>query len=182
MKSHCSFFIIISFLLSSCSKSLYYAYETKGSYNTFEITKNNEVIYRASSNHYKTNDITSIDYVYVYSPNSTTSLGFALGKNSLLKDLRNIELKKETICGTSSKNLTDFLNDFVLYTHTDKKDSLELVMTSKMKTKLLEEKCFKERGLTWFPPYVKRVKKINYNKFNLPVKKKYLKTMEDKDR
>ncbi|MEN7551823.1 hypothetical protein AAG747_28160 [Rapidithrix thailandica] len=40
----------------------------------------------------------------------------------------------------------------------------------------LENYCFSHLGIDWFPPYMKRVKEIDYDKFRLPqVKNKHLK-------
>jgi len=56
------------------------------------------------------------------------------------------------------------------------KDSLDLLWTPNIKRDLLKEACYKENNITWFPPYLKRVKKIDYKKFNLPqIKTKHLK-------
>ena len=41
------FLIVLIFVLQSCSSSIYYAYEKDGDYCTLEVTKKEDVIYRA---------------------------------------------------------------------------------------------------------------------------------------
>jgi len=71
------FLILIIFIVSSCSKSIYYAYEKNGDYCTLEVTKNDDVIYRAFygdnynkeyTGEYKPTQefITSNTYIYIY--------------------------------------------------------------------------------------------------------------------
>ncbi|MEN7551975.1 hypothetical protein AAG747_28935 [Rapidithrix thailandica] len=59
---------------------------------------------------------------------------------------------------------------YVLYELTSN-DSLTLVAN-----KLMEQQCFQYLGIDWFPPYLKRVEEIEYDKFRLPqVEEKHLK-------
>ena len=56
----------------------------------------------------------------------------------------------------------------------ESKDSLRLAFSDGAEG-LGKEPCFKEMGLWWFPPYMKQIDKIEYEKFNLDIKTKYLK-------
>ena len=65
-------------------------------------------------------------------------------------------------------------HSYVLYIR-ESRDSLRLIWTQNIKKEFLNETSFAMMEIDWFPPYIKRVKKIEYKKFNLRVKKKYLK-------
>ncbi len=169
-------YIIALLFLSSCSRSIYYAFEEKGTYCTLEEKKNGTVIYRAvSKEHYKKSS-SSINYLHIYSNNDPDSLYLGIGNVFTFSFLR----KSKEICMSSYK-LSPFEN-FINYTKRYDNDSLSLLMYSDKKKTILKEPCFAEHKITWFPPYLKKVKKIDYKKFNLPLKEKYIKTMADKDK
>ncbi|WP_438710668.1 hypothetical protein ACSTS3_18110 [Aquimarina muelleri] len=171
---------IVAFLfLSSCSRSIYYAFEEKGTYCTFEVNKK-EIIYRAvSEKHYKLNSYPTKDYVYINSFNHWYEhTKPEIGKGALVYYLKKIESYTPYMCNTST-SLQNDADNFLFYSKTENTDSLELILKKEL---VKNEKCFTEHKITWFPPYLKKVKKIDYKKFNLPLKKKYLKTMADKDK
>ncbi|WP_064968110.1 hypothetical protein [Tenacibaculum ovolyticum] len=155
-------FLLIIACLSSCSKSVYYAYKDENKYATIEVTKKNELFYRA---------IYDNNYIYIYSFLSYKK------DNSIfyLKDPNIMFWKREEhdefdLCFFSGKN-----EDFVLY---EKQGSQNMWKLSRSISDnlLLNEPCLKENNIDWFPEYMVKVDKIDYEKFNLPhIKKKYLK-------
>ncbi|WP_438710665.1 hypothetical protein ACSTS3_18095 [Aquimarina muelleri] len=170
---------IVAFLfLSSCSRSIYYAFEEEGTYCTFEVNKK-EIIYRAvSEKHYKLNSYPTKDYVYINSANGWYKYKEPrINRAALLLYIEKINSDIGNMCITSSLSPND--NSFLSYIETEKKDSLKLLLWERL---LNKEPCFTEHKITWFPPYLKKIKKIDYKKFNLPLKEKYLKTMADKDK
>ncbi|WP_338815800.1 hypothetical protein V9L05_22660 (plasmid) [Bernardetia sp. Wsw4-3y2] len=62
---------------------------------------------------------------------------------------------------------------YVLYLR-ENSDSLKLLWMQDSQKEFLKEPCFQDITIDWFPPYIKRVDKIDYEKFDLPIKKKYL--------
>lgn len=73
----------------------------------------------------------------------------------------------------------DLSGDTYLIYYRESIDSLSLLFTKDMREEFEKEPCFKEMDLWWFPPYMKQVDKIEYEKFNLDVKTKYLKNPRD---
>ncbi|WP_438710669.1 hypothetical protein ACSTS3_18115 [Aquimarina muelleri] len=169
---------IVAFLfLSSCSRSIYYAFEEKGTYCTLEEKKNGTVIYRAvSKEHYKKSS-SSINYLHIYSPYSSYELYTGIGNNFFLTYIQNNELKDKKICRD-----TFVPAPYQNFLHYLKKNEDSLKLLSDIENDLKNQSCFAEHKITWFPPYLKKIKKIDYKKFNLPLKEKYLKTMADKDK
>ncbi len=178
-----TFFILISLTTISCSRSVYYAYQKGDTYATLELTKGNNLIYRAKSDDFYYNENSNFKkYLYITSLNIDKQEDnfLSIGENFTMLYLNNIE--EEGYNGCISKRTKDFLwNSYIRY---EKKslDSLSLLWTPEIKKKLLKEPCFKKTGITWFPPYLKKIKKIDYKKFKLPYKKKYLRTMNPKHR
>ena len=172
-------FILCCILFSSCSKKLYYAYENtaEGSYCTFEVTKK-DITYRAvSTEHYVTNSHPAKEYVYI---NSNNSIPYTkeprIGYGAILVYLKSQQLP---IVMDTNKKYPGFLNRYLFYSTEKNNNSLELVKDEDLMKK---EEFFKKHDLFWFPPYLKKVNKIEYEKFNLPYKKKFLQTMNTKYR
>jgi len=172
--------LILFILFSSCSRSIYYAYENSAdeSYCTFEVN-DKEIIYRAvSKEHYVINSSPNKHYIHIQTPN-----GFYKSKEpkidigSVLVYLKDIESNTSGI-SVSSDTIPNH-SGYLFYNKIKEKDSLELVKNEELMKK---ERLFSENDLFWFPPYLKKVKQIDYDKFSLPLKKKYLKTLADKDR
>ncbi len=170
---------LLSIILSSisCSKKLYYAYENKeeGSYCTFEVSKY-DIIYRAVSNkHYLIKSYPTKEYVYITAPNNGSYLDepkIEYGSILLYTKGPLLPIKMETI----SNYLGDY-EKYLFYTKT-KGDSLKLIVNIELMKK---EPFFTDSDLLWFPPYLKKVDKIDYDKFNLPYKRKSLRRMKQKD-
>ena len=185
---------LLFLLSSSCSRSMYYAYEGEHSYCTIEaIPKRklwwllgrrfDQVIYRATSKeHYDTTRIMNEylnwkerrskkkDNIYIYIKNS--SFFYDIYEEIAVEgsfDFFYIErnnLYRYDFCLALSEDVPNY----ALYI--TKKDSL----LADYIDYLDEQHCFTQQGIDWFPPYFVRVKKIDYSKFNVPeVKYKYLK-------
>ena len=169
-----SFFLL--FILTSCHRSTYYAYVEPNMYITVELTKSNNVILRGGAN---LNYPQDIKFLHIFSSQTALDNSYiGIGKNFALHYINN---SLETVPCFSFKDI-NIDNLYLDYSHITK-DSLVLIKHSQKNILFLNEPCFEKTGLTWFPPYLKKVKKIDYDKFNLPnIKKKYLKTMADKDR
>ncbi len=169
-----TFFILISLTTISCSHSLYYAYEDENSYCTFEVTKGNNVIYRGKSNKYKEKK-----YIHIKS-SSYEDKKIRLIAGFVLQYLEESNDENVRICFSKfiNNDLNTFYTSFVKYNF-ENKDSLAIETSQ---DKIFREPCFKKTGITWFPPYLKKIKKIDYKKFRLPYKKKYLRTMNPKHR
>ncbi len=179
-----TFLIVILLITISCNRSIYYAYEKGGTYATLEFSKDKHIIYRAKSDeNYKPNLGTwSKEYVYLNSQDVDEEDNdfIAIRENFILEYI--IDLEEESNRSCFSTMTTDFLwNSYVKYKKVTS-DSLILIWSNERYENLKKEPCFEESGITWFPPYLKRIKKIDYKKFKLPYKKKYLKTMNPKHR
>ena len=171
-------YIVAFLLLSSCSRSIYYAFEKEGTYSTLEEKKNGDVIYRAiSKEHYFTERSGFKNYIYLYSPISSNNIYTGIGTDFILMFIENLDPYTENTCTTNNQFNPD--KNIIHYSKKNR-DSLDLL--TNLKTELGKEPCFIKHKITWFPPYLKKVKKIDYKKFNLPLKEKYLKTMADKDK
>ncbi len=160
-------------LITSCSRSIYYAYQRGDIYATLELTKRNDIIYRTKSDLYNNN------YLYIDAINlkERNEKYVSIGESFTLSYI-NINGEYKACFPLITENL--IWSSYITYKK--KSDSLSLLWTPEIKKKLLKEPCFKETGITWFPPYLKRIKKIDYKKFKLPYKKKYLRTMNPKHR
>ncbi len=177
-----TFFILISLTTISCSRSVYYAYEKGGTYATLEVTKDNNLIYRAKSRRYYYKASSNFrDYLFIDAKNidEFEENYFSIGEAFTMIFIDNNDYNRDYCSGTLTN---DFLSNNYLTYKKINQDSLDLLWTPEIKKKLLKEPCFKESGITWFPPYLKRIKKIDYKKFKLPYKKKYLRTMNPKHR
>ena len=73
----------------------------------------------------------------------------------------------------------DLSGDTYVWYYRQSKDSLSLLFTKDMIEEFEKEPCFNQMGLWWFPPYLKQVDKIEYEKFNLDIKTKYLKNPKE---
>ena len=173
------YIITILIIFTSCHRSTYYVYEQGDTYATIEITKDNEFIYRAKSvAHYLHSDFKKYFYLNSNNVDNFSKQFLSIGEGFIINFIGD----NDYIGYCSSKVTSNFLfTSYLTYIKNDK-DSIHLLWSKKIKNNLLNEPCFKKTGLTWFPPYLKRIKKIDYSKFNLPYKKKYLETMNPKYR
>ena len=172
-------YIVAFLLLSSCSRSIYYAFEEEGTYCTFEktITK---TIYRAvSKEHYFTEKSGFKRYIHIESDNEyKKDIGISPGFIMIYLNELTAESK---VCFSNLEPNNKGVFSYLVY-NKENLDSLDLLWNSKIEKRVSSDNCFTEHKITWFPPYLKKVKKIDYKKFNLPLKEKYLKTMADKDK
>ncbi|WP_438710670.1 hypothetical protein ACSTS3_18120 [Aquimarina muelleri] len=172
-------YIVTLLFLSSCSRSIYYAFEKEGTYCTLEEKKNGTVIYRAvSKEKYNIHSSGLIEYLYIESIDSSNDFFAGISGSFFLKLINSIEVKSEEICFS---NIELSIDEFIVHYSKINKDSLDF-LSDNLDVRLQKNNCFAKHKITWFPPYLKKIKKIDYKKFNLPLKKKYLKTMADKDK
>ncbi len=166
-------FLIFILLVTSCSRGIYYAYEKDGTYATLELTKMNDIIYRTNAKE----EIKKYLYIKTQNIKNYNDDVLTIGEAFLILYT---DLNKEDYEVCFSKHTEKLLwNSYINYT----KINVDSLILSKVdEDQLLKEPCFKETGIRWFPPYLKRIKKIDYKKFKLPYKKKYLKTMNPKHR
>ncbi len=189
------FLLFIIFSVASCSKSTFYAYEKNGDYCTLEVTKTNDVIYRAyyGNNYNKeytgeyrpTQEfITSNIYIYIYSLDGRVEEYISIESEFDMYLLRVDEDKFDSCF----YDILDKKDSDITYVKKGK-DSLDLLWTPNIKRDLLKEACYKENNITWFPPYLNRIAKINYKKFkqaNIAIKdlknpkKKYIRDTKRK--
>lgn len=175
------FLIVLIFVLSSCASSIYYAYEQKGDYCTLEVTKQDDVIYRAFSENYAVPnyDFPNANNIYIYIKSHDEN-----HENSVSIDdffelyFIKINSDKFNYCGGFEEIGAPYLETLITYSK-ETKDGLDLLWYPKIKEKLIMQDCTRENAITWFPPYMKRIKKIDYKKFNLPqIEIKHLKNPE----
>ena len=172
-------YIVALLFLSSCSRSIYYAFEEEGTYCTLEEKKNGTVIYRAISKEHYTESSTMKEYIHIESYNSSHEDYTGIGMSFILRYINHVDSHNIGICTTTDNySLTD---NYIHYSKSEHTDSIPF-LKGKYLEEIEKEPCFTEHKITWFPPYLKKVKKIDYKKFNLPLKEKYLKTMADKDK
>lgn len=159
--------ILIYFVVVSCSKSVYYEYTSPERYATVELTKKNEFIYRVSDGafiHIKSNTGFSNEQNATYIGLSQPYWLYTVEQGNAAFDM----------CGFVHTIPNNEKNELIF-----KKvgqDSIISIGKTNRKQFLKNGSCFVEKNITWFPPFLTRVKKINYKEFNfLKVKDKYLK-------
>ncbi|WP_444622881.1 hypothetical protein [Flavobacterium columnare] len=181
--------------LIACGKSTYYVYEKYkydpdfrvnylDSYCALEITPKKEVIFRGSSSRYIIKDKKSTyfddnssEYIYIYSDKEATwideyGIYFCQRPSECFyfsPDVYETENKKYRF---QSAPINDFYNaqnwdkQYIKYRYDEKnKDSIVLSKTDNVTSFIKNEKGFRYANIPWFPPYLVKVKKINYNKF-----------------
>ncbi|WP_338790943.1 hypothetical protein [Bernardetia sp. MNP-M8] len=192
--------IVLLFLLlvvSACSRGTYYAYEDEHSYCTIELKSERNflkyippyIIYRATSDlHY---DTTVLENTYVsdtdrYKKKKNVSFLFIENENSHRDSLaligsffmmyyipQNIT-HRFRFCTSINKDGSMTTTKYVLYKIQG--DSLIAFTSSDFELEdLNKEHCFERKGIDWFPPYLIKTNKIEYEKFKIKdVKKKFL--------
>lgn len=184
---------LLSFtILVSCGKSTYYVYEEYNynpdfrqnylySYCALEITSKKEVIFRGASRRYDIIDkkITYFDgntseYVYIYCDK----------ESSLIDNYGIYFCRRPSVCHYFSldyaqvnKNKYEFkdavINDFnhwenqyIEYKYNEKnKDSIVLSKTQDVINFIKNDTGFRHANIPWFPPYLIKVKRIEYDNF-----------------
>jgi hypothetical protein len=164
--------ILLVFILISCAKSTYYAYEYKHNdyynYCTLEITEKKEVIYRASADYYQSRSYPYSNlYIYIYSDKDATDVN----KNhySFVSGFSELYLIKTDLKPKLEHRFLDFGNKpgySVLYRIDDEiKDTIFSTADNDFEY-LKEGTGFETNGIKWFPPYMVKIDKIDYTKFH----------------
>ncbi|MFK7004771.1 hypothetical protein ACIPCA_04970 [Flavobacterium covae] len=187
--------LLIFTVLISCSKSTYYAFEEYDydpdsgkdylySYCALEITPKKEVIFRGSSRRYVIEDKqttyfddNSSSYIYIYSDKEATNIGeygiLFCRKSSecFYFSLTDIQINTNEF-RFKSVDINDFYNiknwnkQYVMYSYDEKnKDSIILSKANSVSNFIKNDTGLKYANIPWFPPYLVKVKKIDYNKF-----------------
>ncbi|MGR3790494.1 hypothetical protein ACUXZJ_06235 [Flavobacterium sp. TN-1] len=181
--------------LIACGKSTYYVYEKYKydpdfrvnylhSYCALEITPKKEMIFRGASNEYyiynkKTTyfDDNSSSYIYIYSDKEATwideyGIYFCQRPSECFyfsPDVYEIETEKykfQSISINDYYNAKNWNKQYIKYGFDEKnKDSLVLSKTNNVIDFIKSEVAFRSANIPWFPPYLVKVKKIDYNKF-----------------
>lgn len=172
MKAICSSFLIL-LITASCSRTLYYAYDEDGSrtgypegYCTFEI-KGQDVVYRGYSYVYQNPDATpySPSFIYIEGKKEKNSVSPVkmdawrlMTKFIILQDLENYGSNNDNTVSIYTIPLDEISPNNLYYSTTINPDSVVNTGNDKLK--------FRGIGsIDWFPPYVKRVKKIDYDRY-----------------
>ncbi|MET3047403.1 hypothetical protein V8245_14455 [Flavobacterium columnare] len=182
-------------ILLSCGKSTYYVYEKYkydpdfrinylDSYCALEITPKKEVIFRGSSSRYiikdKKNtyfDDNSSEYIYIYSDKEATNIGeygilfcrkssecFYFSPTDIQINTNEFRFKSVDI--NDFYNIKNWNKQYVMYSYDEKnKDSIILSKANSVSNFIKNDTGLKYANIPWFPPYLVKVKKIDYNKF-----------------
>ena len=174
MKKVILIFIIPFF--SSCSKSLFYAYEKNNDYYSLEITSKNEEIYRAKTSAY--DSIYKSPYIYIYTQDfidvknnnievqkelgyfsfSFSSIYYVSEEGILECPLYN---KDGDIFGNWHKEIVNFeIREDSIVTNNRSVNLFPLKKGNDIK----KERCNRSSYKDFFPPYMLKVKKIDYQK------------------
>ncbi|OOB81614.1 hypothetical protein BZL53_14550, partial [Flavobacterium columnare] len=181
--------------LIACGKSTYYVYEKYKydpdfrvnylhSYCALEITPKKEVIFRGASNEYYIYDKqttyfddNSSEYIYIYSDKEASYIseyGIDFCRRPSYCDyfspsVYEVETNKYVF---KPGPINEFYNsknwdkEYISYMYRDAKtDTLFALNNNMMKNFIKEDIGFKYANIPWFPPYLVKVKKIDYNKF-----------------
>ncbi|WP_444659974.1 hypothetical protein [Flavobacterium columnare] len=182
-------------ILLSCGKSTYYVYEKYkydpdfrinylDSYCALEITPKKEVIFRGTSNEYyiynKPNthsSSNSSEYIYIYSDKEATIIGeygihFCRRQSDCYyfsPDVYQINTGKFKFRFSIINNIYNGKNwdkEYISYMYRDAKtDTLFALNNNMMKNFIKKDEDLRDANIPWFPPYLVKVKKIDYNKF-----------------
>lgn len=161
--------IVLCFIILSCNRSIYYVYDITNdedhySYCTLEITGKKEIVYRAVSYKYWNLSNARNSYVYIYSDKSSTDVNdnhysFVTG----ISDISYIRSGYEPEFKHFFVHFVDKPGYSVLYR---REISDTIYSTADNGFEYLNEgQGFKENGIKWFPPYMVKIDKINYEKF-----------------
>ncbi len=161
------FFIALPILiLNSCSSSVYYAYEKDDTYCTIEVTKKDQIFYRGN---YQT-------FIYLESYN------LSLYDNKKNVDFLSFDAPGWMAYKIKNDNLFNLCPSSTVRKITyqiKNADTINLICPPCVTSILSSEPCFINNGIDWFPPYMIKVYKIDYNKFGLSgFKKAHLKNPE----
>lgn len=151
----------------SCGKSTYYVYDVcdinKYNYCTLEVTRKNEVIYRATSDFYLLNNNL---YVYIYSGKTSSIvnqdfISFACNQADLyyIKNSDNINYINLPI------NAFGDNKGAMGYTKKGKDTITTNINTNRDLEYFQNDIALKESGFKWYPSYMVKVDKIDYSRF-----------------
>lgn len=182
-------------ILFSCSKSTYYVFEEYNydpdfrinylhSYCALEITPKKEVIFRGASNEYyiynKPNthsNSNSSSYIFIHSDKEASYISeygvdFCRRQSDCYyfsPDIYQINTEKYKFRFSIINNIFNAKNwdkEYISYMYKDTKtDTLFALNNNMMKKFIKEDEDLKDANIPWFPPYLVKVKKIDYNKF-----------------
>ncbi|MEN7551825.1 hypothetical protein AAG747_28170 [Rapidithrix thailandica] len=186
--------LCLALCISACHRRIqtFYAYEDEHSYCTLEINMKKKGHYRyltyrgMSKTHYDTVQapVTGVleplsehprkNNLFIYVKGKEVAIENYTGFDNAIHEFYYMKRKrggKFDLCfpyqvgGKMDRDI-----NYVLYKRISN-DSLIL-----LSNKLMEQHCFQYLGIDWFPPYLKRVEEIEYDKFRLPqVEEKHLK-------
>ncbi|MGG6231130.1 hypothetical protein [Tenacibaculum sp. SDUM215027] len=106
-------------------------------------------------------------YICIYYESEDQTIGI---DNPILMFWKHKGDKEMDLCFFSDK-----LKDWIYY-EKQRNQNIWKLIGDISNNLILEEPCLKDNNIDWFPEYMVKVDKIDYDKFNLPkVKKKYLK-------
>lgn len=168
MKSNIIVIVLILALFTSCGKTVYYAYDEDGSredypegYCTFEIKKK-KIIYRGYSKIYE-------EYT-PYGPSFIYILGERRSLPAVYIDPQELQTKYlplDSKQGFISSNTDNTIS--IYYASLDDSGGLYYDLTANadsiVRTYNSEIKFDGIGAISWFPPYAKRIKKIDYTQF-----------------
>ena len=161
------FLILICISLLSCGKSVYYVYDQSEykdhySYCTLEITRKNEIIYRAAS--YK--------YWYLSYPVSNVFLYLYSNKyeTDVTEKYYRFVAPSADISYVKNGYKSKFNHFFITFDEPEKsiyysRKSNDTIYGTTDFDYIKNVYSFKEHGINWFPPYMVKVDKIDYTKF-----------------
>lgn len=186
---------LLSFtILVSCGKSTYYVYEQYEydpdfkqnylhSYCALEITPKKEVIFRGSSEEYHIPDKPTTylesnwsDYVYIYSNKEASSIseyGIVFCRKPSDCDffspsVQQVDTKKYRFLScpiNGFQNAQNWGKQYISFIYKEGKVDTLTLNNVMMKNFVKNEKGFRYANIPWFPPYLIKVKKINYDNF-----------------
>ena len=163
--------IALTCLCFSCGKSVYYAYEYRDaindhySYCTLEVTRKKEIIYRASSDDYFVYPNNVHLFVCIYSDKDAAKVsknyyGFGSAISELwtikVNDVPNLKMPGNLL---SLDNEVDSSVSYGIM------ENDTIVRSTDDFEYLKKGRGFKENGILWFPKYMVKVDRIDYNKF-----------------
>lgn len=157
----------------SCGKSTYYVYEDSVynniqkkniilSYYAIEVTPKKEVIFKAVSNNLGSG------FVYIYTDRYNCTANdeeISFCRNfTFINYLHTAYPLDWKFASTNNFNIK---GAEVSYTNYGKKetDTLKLIENQNFRDLIQKDEGFKAAGIYWFPPYIVKTKKIDYNKF-----------------
>lgn len=162
MRKSIFYISILIVFFTSCTKSIYFAYNKDTTYCTIEVTGKDEILYRGNYSTFIF--LESVNFSSINKKDNTGYISF-VAPGWLTYKVKGDNLFN--LC--PSNNMEQITYKLV------SEDSIELICQSCVDSILLSDPCFLNNGIDWFPPFMKKVEKIDYEKFGLPnIKKKYL--------